>query len=435
MSGTWSSTSFFSFGPDDSFISKNFEGLRYRNLPASLYDLIIGGSVLDVYWASLGLVADSWILSFKDASGKSNLGWGAAIPRRLQNVLAKLTPSLHFRSFLGPDGSFIAWDPTLIRWANLPPSLEDSIQAWLTPSGWKAGPPRMVSWGEQDAFFALSEYGDVVYRLGPRGQEDGEWPIWKETIEEWRGEAGFLWSELAYISLDPTTPDQFIAIRNDGTWAGSIDATNEDALSAFAQNFFHLTKARTHPKSNPHPQTSSFHNGLPTLPDAPPDPATQALYEKWATDTASLLASALVATHSSPSPGPKRAPKKLQIRNPSSASTPTNGAIPSSANSVPTGKLLTGFPYLPPAVTTCRMPTCTLVKTDAEGLRACKHDVERLLRASGLYSYEWLRQERIRWHPDRFGRLCEVGWREEGRRLAEEMFKAVDILIGEVRGM
>jgi len=55
----------------------------------------------------------------------------------------------------------------------------------------------MVSWGEHDAFFAMSEYGDVVYRLGTKGGEEDDWPIWKETIEEWRGEAGFLWSELA----------------------------------------------------------------------------------------------------------------------------------------------------------------------------------------------------------------------------------------------
>jgi hypothetical protein len=74
-----------------------------------------------------------------------------------------------------------------------------------------------------------------------------------------------------------------------------------------------------------------------------------------------------------------------------------------------------------------------MLKSDAQGLRACKHDVERLLRASGLYSYEWLRQERIRWHPDRFGRLCEERWREEGRRLAEEMFKTIDILMGEMK--
>jgi hypothetical protein len=79
------------------------------------------------------------------------------------------------------------------------------------------------------------------------------------------------------------------------------------------------------------------------------------------------------------------------------------------------------------------MPSCVGLKDEKGGLRACRHDVERFLKASGLYSYEWLKQERIRWHPDRFGRLCEEGWREEGRKVAEEMFKVIDILMGEIK--
>jgi hypothetical protein len=233
---------------------------------------------------------------------------------------------------------------------------------------------------------------------------------------------------MQYISLDPTAPDQFIAIRSDGAWAGSINDTNEDALSAFALSFFHLVKPRSKAKAKP--QTNSQPDGVSNPSQATPDPATQALYERWATSTATSLASALAATNVD-----KRTPKKLQIRSPSRTSIPTtsSASIPISANSVPQGRLLTAFPYLPTNVTICRMSTCTSLKADTEGLRACKHDVERLLRASGLYSYEWLRQERLRWHPDRFGRLCEEEWREEGKRLAEEMFKTIDILMGELR--
>lgn len=229
--------------------------------------------------------------------------------------------------------------------------------------------------------------------------------------------------------LDPTTPDQFIAIRNDGTWAGSIDDINEIALSSFATNFFQLANSRSKSRSNPNPQTNGFHaqangNSKPQL--LTPDPATQASYEKWATNTAKMFASAL-ATNT----GAKRTPKKLQIRTPSQNSVPSS--IPPVANSAPRVKPLTAFPYLPRSITICQLPICTIVKSDPKGLRACRHDVERLLRASGLYSYEWLRQERIRWHPDRFGRLCEESWREEGSRLAEEMFKTIDILMVEMR--
>ncbi|KAF1960861.1 hypothetical protein CC80DRAFT_266203 [Byssothecium circinans] len=463
MSAKTSSSSttapFFSFGPDDSFISKSAEGLRYRHLPKSLKNLITDGKVLDVHWASLGPIPESWILSFTDSTHKHNLAWGQLIPPRLQTYLSKLTPSPFLRAFLGPGTSYIAWDADSIRWTELPTSLEDSIQAWLTPSGWKNGPPRMVTWGESDAFFAMSEYGDVAYRVGGKAGER-RWEIWKETVEEWRGEAGFVWSEVAYISIDPTTPDQFVAIRNDGTWAGSIDDINEEALEAFAVNFFRLAKPKTsssrphtngyhHPNSNSHSQSNGTNdhrsrsgphptngngNSIPRPRNTTPDAATQAQYESWANNTASLFASALAANNTAP----RKAPKKLQIRSQTTTSTTSpaspSPSIPTSATTIGQGRLLSSFPYLPPAVTRCSLPACAIHKSDPQGLRACKHDVERLLRASGLYSYEWLRQERIRWHPDRFGRLCEERWREEGKRLAEEMFKIIDILIGEVKG-
>jgi hypothetical protein len=338
-------------------------------------------------------------------------------------VLAKTWHSPHLRAFLGPDDSFIVWHPDLIRWGNLPLNLEDVLQSWLTPSGWRVGPPRIVTWGPEGAFFCMSEYGDVVYRLG----DDDSWEIYTETIEEWKAEKGFQWNDLAFIALDPTSPDQFIAIRNDGTWAGSIDDANEDALESFALNFFARVKQKKN-RPGPHP------NGH-TQPQSTPNAATQALYAQWSRDTATSLAAALAAI-SADRPKP---PRKLQVRSQSdisSSSSPSPAPeqtphIPTHASAPPS--LLTAFPYLPSSATTCTQQACARLKADSAGIRACKHDVETLLRASGLYSYEWLRQERLRWHPDRFGRLCEEGWRDAGRKMAEEMFKVVDALIEEAR--
>jgi hypothetical protein len=92
----------------------------------------------------------------------------------------------------------------------------------------------------------MSEYGDVVYRLG----DVDAWEIYKETVEEWKAEKGFLWSDLTFITLDPTSSDQFIAIRNDGTWAGSIDDVNEEALETFALNFFARAKKKSKPSTS-----------------------------------------------------------------------------------------------------------------------------------------------------------------------------------------
>nr|GFD47804.1 hypothetical protein [Tanacetum cinerariifolium] len=111
-------------------------------------------------------------------------------------------------------------------------------------------------------------------------------------------------------------------------------------------------------------------------------------------------------------------PRKLQVR---SQSDTRQSSLPTAAPAPAT--LLIAFPYLPAAVTICALPSCELLKSEPLSIKACRHDVEKLMRASGGYSYEWLRQERLRWHPDRFGRLCDEGWREEGKKMAEEMFK------------
>jgi hypothetical protein len=219
--------------------------------------------------------------------------------------------------------------------------------------------------------------------------------------------------------MDPSISDQFIAIRNDRTWAGSIDDSSEEAIESFALNYFSRGKSKQKSKPNG-PQQANGVN--PKATENVPDAASQAEYERWATDVASSFALALAANG-----GKARGPKKLQIRNQTS-----KASIPTAVNGSTPGKLLTKFPYLPTAVTICRLETCAFAKADSAGIRACKHDVERLFRASGLYSYEWLRQERIRWHPDRFGRLCEESWRDTGRKLSEEMFKVIDTLLTDI---
>ncbi|KAH8729060.1 hypothetical protein GQ44DRAFT_756942 [Phaeosphaeriaceae sp. PMI808] len=415
-------TSFFSFGANDSFISKSFQGLKYRNLPLPLQDLLRGSTAADLQWATLGPSPNSWLLSFKDPTGTNTLRWGSSVPQRLQAILAKTWHSPHLRAFLGPNDSFIIWHPDLIRWANLPSNLEDAIQSWLTPSGWRVGPPRMVTWGPEGAFFTMSEYGNVVYRLG----DDDTWDIYKETVEEWKAEKGFLWTNLAFITLDPTSSDQFIAIRKDGTWAGSIDDVNEDALEEFSQNFFIRAKSKHKAKPSTNEPKDQIPNVIPKATDAQPDAATQALYAKWSGETATMIASASAALGGTQ----PKAPRKLQVRSQSSTSSPSR---PLSLTRSPVNRLLSSFPYLPNTITICALASCTVLKSDSHSIHACQHDVERLLRASGLYSYEWLRQERLRWHPDRFGRLCEENFREDGKKMAGEMFKLIHVLMEELK--
>lgn len=96
-------------------------------------------------------------------------------------------------------------------------------------------------------------------------------------------------------------------------------------------------------------------------------------------------------------------------------------------------KLLTTFPHLPTQICVCVEVSCKLRKVES-GLLACQHDVESLLRASGMYTLAWLRKERIPWHPDRFGLRCDPDFRKELKRKATEMYSIFETLIEEEKG-
>jgi len=93
-------------------------------------------------------------------------GIGDDIPPTLREWLRESSSYCrHTRVSLGPDNSFIAWDSKRIRWENIPNGLETTIQSWLSPTGWAAGPPRIISLGANGAWFALSQYGSVAYSI------------------------------------------------------------------------------------------------------------------------------------------------------------------------------------------------------------------------------------------------------------------------------
>jgi hypothetical protein len=93
------------------------------------------------------------------------------------------------------------------------------------------------------------------------------------------------------------------------------------------------------------------------------------------------------------------------------------------------GKMLTTFPHLPMKICKCADASCKIRKEEEGSLRACQHDVEQLLRASGMYSLAWLRKERLTWHPDRFGQRCDIDYRKELKRKATELYAIYELLI------
>jgi hypothetical protein len=55
--------------------------------------------------------------------------------------------------------------------------------------------------------------------------------------------------------------------------------------------------------------------------------------------------------------------------------------------------------------------------------------LEVLLRGSGSFSYEWLKEERNRWHPDRFRQLCDPGRSGALKLKAQQLFVLYGVLM------
>ena len=91
-------------------------------------------------------------------------------------------------------------------------------------------------------------------------------------------------------------------------------------------------------------------------------------------------------------------------------------------------RVLTTFSHLPRSACTCQLLECQQRKIDTR-LMACSHGVEGFLRASGIYNKEWLRRERLMWHPDRFGQRCDVDYRRELAFKAMAMYAIFEGLI------
>lgn len=92
-------------------------------------------------------------------------------------------------------------------------------------------------------------------------------------------------------------------------------------------------------------------------------------------------------------------------------------------------RAITDFPNMRGYMDVCTSHACQAVKQDQSLLGICSHDLEELLRGSGEYSLDWLKNERNMWHPDRFARFCMPEHAERLKVKAQEMFVLYGILM------
>lgn len=92
---------------------------------------------------------------------------------------------------------------------------------------------------------------------------------------------------------------------------------------------------------------------------------------------------------------------------------------------------MTVFPHVPRKVCMCNDVSCSIQKKEEGSAMTCRHDLEKLLRASDFYSLGWLKKESLVWHPDRFGQKCDPDYRAVLCKKATHMFAIFGTLIDE----
>lgn len=86
------------------------------------------------------------------------------------------------------------------------------------------------------------------------------------------------------------------------------------------------------------------------------------------------------------------------------------------------------FPALSEYMATCSIAACEALRDNTQ-LRICVHDLQTLLAGSGCYSFQWLKEERNVWHPDKFARYCHPEHKERLTAFAQEVFVLYGVLM------
>jgi hypothetical protein len=67
------------------------------------------------------------------------------------------------RVAFGPNKSFFAWDSQSYRWSKIPTDLDEMIQAYLSPTGWRYGAPKLVTLGYKDTWAIIFSSGIIAH--------------------------------------------------------------------------------------------------------------------------------------------------------------------------------------------------------------------------------------------------------------------------------
>ncbi|KAK8868553.1 Phosphatidylglycerol/phosphatidylinositol transfer protein [Apiospora arundinis] len=385
-------TQCYALGTEGSYIYRNGDNWNC-NFPSSAAAQMAEGDVRYIRWAALGPTNESYFITYVHADGDVKFVIGSDIPALLRECITARNPensSIHLiasdvQVWLGPDDSFLLCDKKTIRWSRLPENLEGAVQSLLSPKGWIGGPPRIVTWNTAGAYCVVSESGEAWSYHIPDDCRSlrNSWDSRKmdKMLAEHKVQA---------VSFSVSDPNHYVFVHSDhhGTYGYNVPEDCEEVceiLDVSAPK--HVRKARQ--KDRHEVKLRRELRDVAALKE-------ELAQEKWRAKLAQhyYMWRSEVDSCMSPVAPP-----------------------------------LVSFPQLSDEVCICEELTCKFEKEKDGGLAACEHDLEQLLRASGKYNRDWLRKERLRWHPDQFARKCDPKQRDLLIKQATTMYTHFETLI------
>ncbi|KAF2010764.1 hypothetical protein BU24DRAFT_45494 [Aaosphaeria arxii CBS 175.79] len=80
----------------------------------------------------------------------------------------------------------------------------------------------------------------------------------------------------------------------------------------------------------------------------------------------------------------------------------------------------------------CEEVNCQSTKGLPGGLEVCVHEIRKLFQGSPEYGYVFLKEERNKWHPDKFARFCHPEHRDDMKKKAECLFVLIGCLMDDL---
>jgi methylenetetrahydrofolate dehydrogenase (NADP+)/methenyltetrahydrofolate cyclohydrolase/formyltetrahydrofolate synthetase len=433
-----------------------------------ILNAIAAGAIGKVTWVSFGSNPDSWFFAYELRTGQLSWRCGPNIPATLERLLEtrRITPANTpgLRVQLGSADSFVFWLWPMWVCYNVPDSLKKELevksasyqrQAALETgffSGDSPDIPDIVTWHRDGSYYVHSR-GDHVWNFQPT--MNIQWKkLWEQSTDSDVEMVAMAFCEIAVRASScfrvQTNVSQYVAINPHTATSDHFAFAKKQRSQAAAPFIVHFGANDTHarlPKTMP-VDTSTQQLAQQTEQITPyqwviskrtgrPNPKDSWELELKKGERIRIIRDCgrdwyIVSNHkgirgfahhswldfglAKPFTDPQRAYARFE-------KDMRQFLIPGQLRS---------FPPVLNYMNVCSEDVCLTGKQNATP-RLCIHNLEKLLQASGTYSYEWLKEERNVWHPDKFGRFCHPDHKEELKLEAQELFVMYGVLMDKCR--